>query len=101
MKISPLGEWVLVERVEEKRERTPGGVFIPETARDSTLKSQRGRVVAVGPGKVDEQTCQYLPVHVSVGQEILFGRFQGAEVEVDGKPYTILRETDIYAVIER
>jgi chaperonin GroES len=71
-------------------EKTPGGIIIPDTAKE---KPQKGTVVAVGPGKKDE------PTTVKVGDKVLYGKYAGTEINIDGKEYLIMRESDIYAII--
>ncbi|HSX20690.1 MAG TPA: co-chaperone GroES [Gammaproteobacteria bacterium] len=91
--IRPLHDRVIIERIEERT--TQGGIVIPETSGD---KPQRGRVTATGPGKVDNGTLQKLDV--KVGDEVLFGKYSGTEVKVDGKNLLVMREEDIMGVIE-
>jgi chaperonin GroES len=88
-KIKPLADRVVVEAAAAE-ERTAGGLIIPDTAKE---KPQRGKVVAVGSGKKDE------PMTVKVGDNILYGKYSGTEVQIDGKDYLIMRESDIFAVI--
>lgn len=95
MKIRPLQDRVLVERIEEE-EKTRGGIIIPDTARE---KPQQGTVVSVGPGKIDEKG-NLVPVGVKPGDRVLFGKYAGSEIEVDGKQYLIMREEDILGIIE-
>ncbi len=95
MKIRPLQDRVLVERIEEE-EKTKGGIIIPDTARE---KPQQGKVVAVGPGKTDEKGNR-VAMGVKVGDRVLFGKYAGSEVEIEGKQYLIMREEDILGVIE-
>lgn len=87
--IKPLADRVVVEPAAAE-EKTAGGIIIPDTAKE---KPQRGKVVAVGAGKKDE------PVTVKVGDTILYGKYAGTEIQVDGKDYLIMRESDIFAVI--
>jgi chaperonin GroES len=95
MKIRPLHDRVLVERLEE-REVKKGGIIIPDTAKE---KSQEGRVVAVGNGKVTDDGKK-LPLDVKNGDRILFGKYSGSEVKLDDKEYLILREEDVLAILE-
>ncbi len=95
MKIRPLQDRVLVERIEEE-EKTKGGIIIPDSARE---KPQQGKVVAVGPGKTDEKGNR-VAMGVKVGDRVLFGKYAGSEVEIEGKQYLIMREEDILGVIE-
>lgn len=87
--IKPLADRVLVEAAPAE-EKTAGGIIIPDTAKE---KPQKGKVVAVGTGKKDE------PITVKVGDNILYGKYSGTEISVDGKEYLIMRESDIYAVV--
>lgn len=89
LKIKPLADRVVVKAAEAE-EKTAGGLIIPDTAKE---KPQKGTVVAVGAGKKDE------PMTVKVGDEVLYGKYSGTEITVDGQPYLIMRESDIYAVI--
>ena len=93
MSIRPLHDRVIIERIEEKT--TAGGIVIPETSGD---KPQRGRVTATGPGRTENGTLQKLDV--KVGDEVLFGKYAGTEVKVDGKNLLVMREEDIMGVIE-
>jgi chaperonin GroES len=94
MKIRPLHDRILVERLEEK-ETVRGGIIIPDTAKE---KPQEGRVIAVGTGKVTDDGKR-LGLDVKVGDTILFGKYSGSEVKVDDKDYLILREDDILAIL--
>ncbi|HEX8900416.1 MAG TPA: co-chaperone GroES [Vitreimonas sp.] len=91
----PLHDRVLVKRVKEE-EKTRGGIIIPETAQE---KPQEGEVVAVGPGTRDEDG-EYIKLDVKVGDRILFGKWSGTEVKVDGEELLIMKESDILGVIE-
>ena len=95
MKIRPLHDRVVVRRTEEER-TSPGGIVIPDTA---TEKPIRGEVVAVGPGKRDENGKIITP-DVKVGDKVLFGKYSGTEVKVDGEDLLVMREEDIMAVLE-
>jgi chaperonin GroES len=95
LKIRPLGDRILVKRIKEE-EKTKGGIFIPETAKE---KPQEGKVVAVGKGKMTEQGKLLVP-DVKAGDKILFGKYSGSEVKIDGEEHLILREDDILGVIE-
>ncbi|MDQ3108599.1 MAG: co-chaperone GroES [Bacteroidota bacterium] len=88
-KIKPLADRVVVEAAPAET-KTAGGLIIPDTGKE---KPQRGKVVAVGTGKKDE------PMSVKVGDSILYGKYSGTEVQIDGKEYLIMRESDIFAVI--
>ncbi|MFO7959127.1 MAG: co-chaperone GroES [Candidatus Brocadiia bacterium] len=93
--IRPLDDRVVIERIEED-EKTAGGIFLPETAKE---KPQRGRVIAVGPGKLTDNG-ERAEIGVEKGDEVLFGKFGGTEVEVDGQELLIMRASDLLAVIE-
>jgi chaperonin GroES len=95
MKIRPLHDRVLVERLEE-REVKKGGIIIPDTAKE---KPQEGRVIAVGNGKVSDDGKK-IPLDVKNGDRILFGKYSGSEVKLDDKDYLILREEDVLAILE-
>jgi chaperonin GroES len=87
--IKPLADRVLIEP-KEAEEKTASGLYIPNTAKE---KPQRGTVIAAGPGKKDE------PMEVKTGDEVLYGKYSGAEISVDGKDYLIMRVSDILAII--
>jgi chaperonin GroES len=89
VKVKPLADRVLVQAAPAE-EKTAFGIIIPDTAKE---KPQRGSVVAVGPGKKDE------PLTVKVGDTILYGKYAGTEITVDGQEYLIMRESDIFAII--
>lgn len=95
MKLRPLHDRILVKRVEEET-KTAGGLFIPETAKE---KPQRGEIVAAGNGKKTEDG-KVLPMDVKVGDKVLFGKYSGTEVKVDGEDFLMMREDDILAVVE-
>jgi chaperonin GroES len=95
MKIRPLHDRILVERLEEK-EVVKGGIIIPDSAKE---KPQEAKVIAAGTGKVTEDGKK-LPLDVKVGDRILFGKYSGSEVKIDDKEYLILREEDVLAVLD-
>ena len=95
MKVRPLHDRILVERIEEKEVRR-GGIIIPDTAKE---KPQEGRVIAAGTGKVTEDGKR-LALDVKVGDRVLFGKYSGSEVKVDDREYLILREDDILAILD-
>ena len=95
MKIRPLHDRLLVERLEEK-EVKKGGIIIPDTAKE---KPHEGKVIAVGNGKVNDNG-EKLPLAVKTGDKILFGKYSGSEVKLDDKEYLILREEDVLAILE-
>ena len=92
--IRPLADRVVVQAM-EGADQTSGGLYIPDTAKE---KPQQGKVVAVGPGKLSEQG-ERLPPDVKEGDTVLYGKYSGTEVKVEGEEYLILRESDILAVI--
>ena len=94
-KIQPLGDRVLVEPVEEA-EQIKGGIYIPDTAKE---KPSKGQVVAVGPGKLAEDGKR-VALAVKVGDEVLFNKYAGTEVKLDGIDHLVMREEDILAVIK-
>ncbi|MFM1918482.1 MAG: Cpn10 chaperonin GroES, small subunit of GroESL [Candidatus Hydrogenedentota bacterium] len=93
MKVRPLGDRILVKR-EDPAETVKGGIIIPDTAKE---KPQEGKVVAVGPGKVDDG--KRIPLELKVGDRILMGKYSGTEVKIDGEEHIIMREDDVLAVI--
>ncbi len=95
MNLRPMHDRIIVKRLEEEG-KTAGGIFIPETAKE---KPMRGEVVAVGKGKVTEEG-KVLPLDVKKGDQILFGKYAGTEVKIDGDEYLIMREDDILGVVE-
>ncbi len=92
MKIKPLDDRVVIEPLEAE-EKTAGGILLPDTAKQ---KPQRGKIVAAGPGKLNDSGNR-IALAVKVGDEVLYGKYAGNEVEVDDKEYKILRESDILA----
>jgi chaperonin GroES len=96
MAFRPLGDRVLVKRVEEE-EKTKGGIIIPDTAKE---KPQEGEILAVGPGARDEAGKRIEP-DVKVGDRVLFGKWSGTEVRVDGQDLLIMKESDILGVVEK
>lgn len=95
LKLKPLGGRVIVEPIEQD-EKTASGIYLPETAKE---KPQEGKVLAVGPGDRNENG-ERIPLDVNVGERVLFAKYSGTEVKVDGKKLLILRESDILAVVE-
>jgi chaperonin GroES len=95
MKVRPLHDRILVKREDESEEKH-GSIIIPDTAKE---KPQRGKVVAVGNGKVTEDGKR-VPLDVKSGDRILFGKYSGSEVKIDGDEYLILREEDVLAILE-
>jgi chaperonin GroES len=96
MKVRPLADRVLIKPLEEE-EKTVGGIILPDTAKE---KPMRGRIVAVGKGKIDDSGKQH-PLEVKVEDVVLYGKYAGTEVKIDGEEYLIMRESDILAVIEK
>jgi chaperonin GroES len=96
MKIRPLNDRVLVLRIEEE-EKTSGGIIIPDTAKE---KPQEGKVIAVGPGKLDEDGKR-IPLEIKKNDRILFGKYSGTEIKIDGVEHLIMREDDILGIIEK
>jgi chaperonin GroES len=95
MQFRPLHDRVVVRRIEED-ERTPGGIIIPDTAKE---KPQQGEVIAVGPGARDEKGV-IQPLDVKAGDRVLFGKWSGSEVKIDGEELLIMKESDIMGVLE-
>lgn len=96
MKIRPIHDKILVQRIEAE-EKTPGGIVLPDKAKE---KSKRGKVIAVGPGKTQDDGTICKP-EVKKGQEVLFTSYAGTDVKFDGKEYIIMSESDILAVVEK
>ena len=96
MKIRPLHDRVIVKREDEER-KSPGGIVIPDTAAEKPI---RGKVVAVGKGKILENG-NVRALDIKVGDHLLFGKYSGTEVKVDGEEYLVMREEDVMAVIEK
>lgn len=96
MKVKPLSDRVLVLRIDEE-EQTVGGIIIPDTAKE---KPQEGRVVAVGPGKLNEDGKR-MPLNVKANDRVLFGKYSGNEIKIDGVEHLIMREDDILGIIEK
>ena len=94
MKFRPLHDRVVIERIDAEA-KTAGGIIIPDTARE---KPQQGKVIAVGPGGRDE-TGKLIPIDVKVGERILFGKWSGTEVKIDGQELMIMKESDIMGVL--
>jgi chaperonin GroES len=95
MKFRPLHDRVVVERITAD-EKTAGGIIIPDTAKE---KPQQGQIVAVGPGGRDENG-KLIPIDVKPGDRVLFGKWSGTEVKIDGKEYLIMKESDIMGVLD-
>jgi chaperonin GroES len=95
MKIRPLGDRLLVQRIEEE-EKSAGGIIIPDSAKE---KPQEGKVVAVGKGKMLEDG-KMVPLEVKAGDRILFGKYAGTDVKIEGEEHLIMREDDVLGIIE-
>jgi chaperonin GroES len=96
MKFRPLHDRVVVKRVEQE-EKTKGGIIIPDTAKE---KPQEGEVIAVGPGARNEDG-QIVPLDVKAGDRVLFGKWSGTEVKIDGEELLIMKESDLLGIIEK
>jgi len=95
MKVRPLHDRVIVKRVEEE-EKTKGGIIIPDTAKE---KSAEGEIIATGNGKIMENG-EKLPLEVKKGDRVLFGKYAGTEINIEGEEHLIMREDDIIAIVE-
>ena len=95
MKLKPLGDRLIVKAVEEE-ETTASGIVLPDTAKE---KPQRGKVLAVGDGKVSEETGNRIPLDVAEGEEVLYSKYGGTEITVDGDDLLVLRESDVLAKV--
>jgi len=96
VKIRPLQDRVIVQRIEEE-EKTKGGLIIPDTAKE---KPQEGKIVAVGKGKLNDDG-KMTPLDVKVNDRVLFGKYAGTEINIDGEEHLIMREEDILGIIEK
>ena len=96
MKIRPLQDRIIVKRIEEE-EKSKGGIIIPDTAKE---KPQEGKVVAVGKGKVSDDG-KITPLDVKVNDRVLFGKYSGSEINIDGEEHLIMREDDVLGVLSR
>lgn len=94
MNIKPLSDRVVVEPLEAE-EKTSGGIYLPDTAKE---KPQMGKIVAAGPGKTSD-AGSLIPMEVKAGDKVLYGKYSGNDVTIDGKNYLIMRESDILAII--
>lgn len=95
MNLRPLNDRILVKRVEEET-KTKGGIIIPDTAKE---KPAEGKIIAVGNGKLGDDGKR-VPLEVKVGDRVLFGKYAGTEVKIDGEEYLMMREDDVLGVIE-
>ncbi len=96
MKIRPLADRVVIKPLEEE-EKTAGGIILPDTAKE---KPMRGRIVAVGKGKTDD-SGKHVALEVKVEDTVLYGKYSGTDIKIDGEEYLIMRESDILAVVEK
>jgi chaperonin GroES len=94
MKITPLGDRVVIKPSEEK-ERTKGGIVLPDTAKE---KPQEGKIIAVGSGRCSDEG-KVIPLTVKVGDTVLYGKYSGTEITIDGDDYLIVKEEDILAIV--
>ena len=97
MKVRPLQDRVLIKRLEDDVEKTKGGLYIPDSAKE---KPQQGKVMAVGKGRVNDEG-KIIPLDVKAGDKILFGKYSGSEIKVDGEELLIMREDEILGIIKR
>ncbi len=96
LKLKPLGDRLIVRAIEEE-ETTASGIVLPDTAKE---KPQKGKVLAVGDGKVNEDTGKRTPLDVSEGDEVLYCKYGGTEIKIDGEELLVLRESDVLARVE-
>jgi chaperonin GroES len=96
MKLKPLADRVIVKQ-SEAEEKTASGIVLPDSAKE---KPTKGKIISVGPGKVDEKTGKRHELHVRVGDVVYYGKYSGTDVEIDGDKYVILRESDLLGVLE-
>ncbi len=96
MKLKPLGDRLIVRAIEEE-ETTQSGIVLPDTAKE---KPQKGKVLAVGDGKVNDDTGKRTPLDVSEGDEVLYSKYGGTEIKVDGEELLVLRESDVLAKVQ-
>ena len=96
MKLKPLGDRLIIKVVEEE-ETTASGILLPDTAKE---KPQKGKVIAVGDGKYDDDGEKRIPLDVSEGDEVLYSKYGGTEIKVDGEDLLVLRESDVLAKVE-
>ena len=96
MKVRPLHDRIIVQRIEEEEQRV-GGIIIPDTAKE---KPQEAEVVAVGDGKLDDNGKR-LPMHVKAGDKVLIGKYSGQDIKINDEEHTILREDEILAIVEK
>ena len=97
MKVRPLHDRVIVERIEEGEQKV-GGIIIPDTAKE---KPQQGKIIAAGKGRIEKDGKTVTPLDVKAGDTILFGKYAGQEIKIDGNEYLIMREEEVLGVIEK
>ncbi|HEY8416706.1 MAG TPA: co-chaperone GroES [Limnochordales bacterium] len=95
MQLQPLGDKVIVQPIEQE-ERTVGGIYLPDTAKE---RPQQGKVIAVGPGRINDKG-QRIAMTVKAGDRVVYSKYAGTEVELDGQEYLILSESDILAILQ-
>ena len=95
IKLKPLGDRLIVRAIDEE-ETTTSGIVLPDTAKE---KPQKGKVLAVGDGKINEETGKRTPLDVAVGDEVLYSKYGGTEIKVDGEELLVLRESDVLAKV--
>ncbi len=95
MKVRPLHDGIILKRLEEE-EKTKGGIIIPDTAKEKPIE---GRVIAVGDGRIKEDGTK-IPLEVKVGDRVLFSKYGGTEIKIDGEEHLMMREEDILAIVE-
>jgi len=95
-RIRPLADRLIVKRVDQQEQRSTGGIIIPDTAKE---KPQEGKVIAVGKGKINDEG-KVMPLDVKPGDHILFGKYSGSEIKIDGEEHLILREEDVLGIVE-
>src|SRR6202012_2890215 len=96
LKLKPLGDRLIVRAIEEE-ETTASGILLPDTAKE---KPQKGKVLAVGDGKINEETGKRTPLDVAVGDEVLYSKYGATEIKVDGEELLVLRESDVLAKVQ-
>ena len=96
MKVRPLHDRIIIERIDEGEQKV-GGIIIPDTAKE---KPQQGKVIAVGKGRI-EKDGKVTPLDVKAGDKVLFGKYAGQEIKIDGSEYLIIREEEVLGVIEK
>ena len=96
MKLRPLDDGVVIKQLEAE-EKTTGGIILPDTAKE---KPQMGKVAAVGPGKTNDNG-KLMPMSVKKGDKVIYGKYVGNDVEIDGEKYVVLKESDILAIVEK